>query len=73
MKIKVKTLTGKAVILDVNSSDTVLDLKNLIRDHSGVPPDEQRLHFLGKELEQPIKVSRSEHRISSVIVAALLL
>jgi len=47
-QITIKTLTGKSIILDVSGDMTVEDLKALIQDTEGIPPDQQRIIFDGK-------------------------
>lgn len=48
----VKCLTGKTIYFDVCSSDTVHGVMEMLQDREGIPPEQQRFIFAGRQLEK---------------------
>ncbi|ODQ81348.1 hypothetical protein BABINDRAFT_7151 [Babjeviella inositovora NRRL Y-12698] len=73
MQIKVKTLTGREIELDVEPSDKIIRIKELMEEKEGIPPPQQRLIFQGKQLSDENTVGASKVDAGAVLHLVLTL
>jgi len=71
MLIKVKTLTGKEIELDIDSVETIEDIKKKVEEQSGVPPAQQRLIFGGRQMENS-KTAQDYNIIAGAVLHLVL-
>jgi hypothetical protein len=73
MQIFVRTLTGKSITLVVTSKFSILDVKFAVEEKEGIPPDQQRLIFAGKQLEDDRTLEACSIRRESIVHLVLRL
>ncbi|VDD80505.1 unnamed protein product [Mesocestoides corti] len=73
MLIKVKTLTGKEIEIDIDPSDKIERIKERIEEKEGIPPPQQRLIFSGKQMNDEKSVSDYKIQGGSVLHLVLAL
>lgn len=67
MQIFIRTLTLQVYAIDVNPSDSIEEVKIELQNISGIPPDQQRLIFAGKQLEDGVTLAHYNIRQESML------
>ncbi|TEB32160.1 ubiquitin [Coprinellus micaceus] len=73
MLIKVKTLTGKEIELDIDPDDKISRIKEKVEEQSGVPPAQQRLIFGGRQMQDEKTATELNIQAGSVLHLVLAL
>ncbi|CAG98594.1 NEDD8 family protein RUB1 [Kluyveromyces lactis] len=73
MQLKVKTLTGKEISVDVQSSETVYHIKELLEEKEGIPPSQQKLIFQGKQIDDNATIGSADLQDGSLLHLVLTL
>jgi len=71
--IKVKTLTGKEIEVDIEPTDTIERIKERVEEKEGIPPVQQRLIFAGKQMADEMKAREYNIEGGSVLHLVLAL
>ncbi|ODV81061.1 ubiquitin-like protein [Suhomyces tanzawaensis NRRL Y-17324] len=59
MQVKVKTLTGRDILVDIEPTDKIIRIKEMMEEKEGIPPSQQRLIFNGLQLDDDKNVQES--------------
>ncbi|CAH1758310.1 8814_t:CDS:2 [Entrophospora sp. SA101] len=73
MLIKVKTLTGKEIEIDIEKDDKIARIKERVEEKEGIPPPQQRLIYSGKQLNDEKSVDESNIKPGEVLHLVLSL
>ncbi len=73
MLIKVKTLVGKEIEIDIDQTDKIERIKERIEEKEGIPPPQQRLIFSGKQMNDEKTVNDYKIQGGSVLHLVLAL
>lgn len=73
MLIKVKTLVGKEIEIDIETTDKIERIKERIEEKEGIPPPQQRLIFSGKQMSDEKTVNDYKIQGGSVLHLVLAL
>ncbi|XP_067257591.1 NEDD8 isoform X1 [Chanodichthys erythropterus] len=71
MLIKVKTLTGKEIEIDIEPTDKVERIKERVEEKEGIPPQQQRLIYSGKQMND--EKTAADYKIQGGSVLHLVL
>ena len=67
MPVLIEASAGSPFAVNIETTDTIGKLKEKIQEHQGIPPDQQRLIFQGKQLEDDFQVAYYNLQKNSII------